>query len=544
MEGIDEQVRAGQPRHYRGPVFTGDPDRPRATAVGIRNGVVRYVGDDAGDARNAAGPGAERIDLAGRLATPGLNDAHTHPIYYGGQLANVDLQHGVSRVRDILDRVAARAGQIPAGEWISGWGYYDLLIAEGRPPTRQELDAVVPDHPVMLRDRSGHEVTTNSLGLKLAGIGRETPDPEGGIILRDADCEPTGTLVENASRPLIAAATPDITPAMLDADLRRATASFLSYGITSVGEAFITSPDMVRVYQELRADAATPAPRYNLMLSHWEMLDAAETFGLMTGFGDAWLRVGPMKFFLDGTEGQRTAKISESFSDQPDNTGMWMFPPEEYRERVLRAHLAGWQCATHSIGDAAVEETLDAYAAAQVALPRPDIRHRVEHASLLRPDLIQRLAAEAAVPVPGARFASGDYPVLLAAFGEDRLRWYQPWNALVERGIPVAVSSDAPVQSPDPALNLKAIVTSRSEFGDDVVMMPNERLPLDEVLIAYTRNGAFASHEEHIKGTIKPGMLGDLTIFDRDLFAIAADDLGEVQVALTVIDGVVVWSRE
>ncbi|CAN5509845.1 amidohydrolase [soil metagenome] len=527
-----------------GPIFTSDPNRPKATAVGIRNGIVTYVGDDAGEARQAAGPGAEQIDLAGRLATPGLIDAHCHPIYYGGQLANLDLQTGISRIQDILDRVQRRAEEVPAGDWITGWGYYVMMIAEGRPPTRYELDAVAPDHPVYLRQRSGHEAVTNSLGLNMAGITRDTPDPEGGTIVRDADGEPTGLLIENAQDPLSDAASPEVTPASIEHDLRRATDSFLSFGITSVGEANITSPEMFRAYQRLRADADTPAPRYNLMLSHWKMLQPAEEFGLMTGFGDRWLRVGTMKFFLDGTEGQRTAKVSESFADDPDNTGMWMFPPEEFRERVFRAHLAGWQCATHAIGDAAVEETLDAYAAVQAALPRPDIRHRVEHASLLRPDLIQRLMAEQVIPVPGARFASNDYPVLLAAFGKDRLRWYQPWNSLVERGIPVPVSSDAPVQSPNPIPNLKAIATSRSELDDDLMMQAEERLPLDEVLIAYTRNGAFASHEEHVKGMLREGMLGDLTVFDRDLFALEADDLDQAAVDLTIIDGVVVHRRD
>jgi predicted amidohydrolase YtcJ len=527
-----------------GPIFTSDPERPRVSAIGIRNGVILYVGDDVEDAREAAGPAAEAVDLAGRLATAGLIDAHTHPIHYGGMLANIDLQNGVTNLQVILDRVAERARQIPEGEWITGWGYYVLMMDEGRPPTRQELDSVAPNHPVALRHRSGHEAVANSLGLKLAGIDRDTPDPEGGTIDRDAGGEPTGLLIENAQHPLTEASEPDVTPEKIEADLRRATESFLSFGITSVGEANITSTEIFRAYQRLRGDAETAKPRYNLMLSHWKMLQPAEEFGLMTGFGDQWLRVGPMKFFLDGTEGQRTAKVSEPFADEPDNTGMWMFSPEEYHERVLRAHLAGWQCATHAIGDAAVEETLDTYAAAQDALPRPDIRHRVEHASLLRPDLLQRLAAESSVVVPGARFASNDYPVLLQAFGPERLRWYQPWNSLVERGIPVAVSSDAPVQSPNPMPNLKAIVTSRSELDDGRVMMPEERLPLDEVLVAYTRNGAFASHEEEVKGMLKPGMLGDLTIFGQDLFALDADDLDQATVEMTIIDGVIVHRRE
>lgn len=527
-----------------GPIFTSDPDRPRATALGIRNGLVLYVGDDVDEARDAAGPGAEEIDLAGRLATPGLIDAHTHPILYGGMLANIDLQTGVTGLEDILERVRQRAAETPAGEWVTGWGYYLPMIAEGRPPTRQELDAVAPDHPVYLRQRSGHEGVTNSLGLKLAGITRDTPDPEGGLIVRDADGEPTGLLIEQAQDMLKRASEPDVTPESIAADLRRATASFLSFGITSVGEANVTSTDMFRAYQELRTDDSTPAPRYNLMLSHWKMLEPAEQFGLMTGFGDRWLRVGPMKFFIDGTEGQRTAKVSEPFADDPDNTGMWMLAPEEFRARIVRAHVAGWQCATHAIGDAAIELTLAAYVEAQRAQPRPDIRHRIEHASLLRPDLLGRLASERVIPVPGARFASNDFPVLLAAFGTERLRWYQPWNSLYERGIPVCVSSDAPVQSPNPLPNLRAIITSLTEFGEEIVMSPEERLPLDEVLIAYTRNGAYASHEEQVKGMLRPGMLGDVTVFDRDLFSVAPEDLDKCAVDATVIDGVVVHRRE
>lgn len=263
----------------------------------------------------------------------------------------------------------------------------------------------------------------------------------------------------------------------------------------------------------------------------------------MTGFGDRWLRVGPMKFFIDGTEGQRTARMSEPFADDSDNIGMWMFDPGEFRDRVIAAHLAGWQCATHAIGDAAIEVTLDAYNAAQGTRARADIRHRIEHCSIMRPDLIERVAHEDVIPVPGARFASNDYPVLQTALGAERLRWYQPWNSLVERGVPVCVSSDAPVQSPDPIKNLWAIVTSRSETDPRQVMQPEERLPLDETLIAYTRNGAYATHEEVVKGMLREGMLADVTIFDQDLFQLEANRLDEARVDATIVDGTVVFQR-
>jgi len=527
-----------------GKVFTADDDRRWATAVGIQNGIITYVGDDADDARAAAGPGAEVTDLAGRTATPGLIDVHSHPLYYGGSLANIDLQTGVSSVQDILDRVAEAAASTPKGEWLVGWGYYSQVIAEGRPPNRQELDSVAPDHPIELRERSGHETATNSLGLKLAGYTRDTPDPVGGIIRRDENGELTGQLVENAAHPLNQAATPDRTPELDEVDLRRAIDSFLSFGITSVGEANVTDPGMFQLYQRVQRDSSVPRVRFNLMMAHAYVLEPVEAIGLQTGFGNEWLRVGPVKFFIDGTEGQRTAKISEPYADEPENTGMWMFSPDEFRERIIRSHLAGWQCAVHAIGDAAIELTLDAYRDAQDQLSRPDIRHRVEHASLLRPDLIERLAREEVIPVPGARFASNDYPVLIDRFGKERLRWYQPWNAMLERNVPVPVSSDAPVQSPDPAKNFWAIVNSRSEFDRDEVMQPEERINLEETLLAYTRNGAWASHEEHIKGMLRVGMLGDVTVFNTDLFAVDPIDLESVRADLTIVGGAVAYRRE
>ncbi|MBA2453921.1 MAG: amidohydrolase [Chloroflexia bacterium] len=527
-----------------GNVFTADDAQPSATAVAIHNGIIVYVGNDDKAAREAAGQDSEVTDLAGRSATPGLIDAHCHPLPYGDSLANIDLQTGVQSVQDILDRVREAATKTPPGQWLAGWGYYTQTIREGRPPNRRELDSVAPDHPVALTQRSGHEAATNSLGLKLGGYTRDTLDPEGGLIERDEQGELTGVLIENATHALGDAATPDVTPERAEANLRRAVESFLSFGITSVGEAHLTNSDALRLYQKVQSNKSTPRVRFNLMLAHRFALEAIETLGIETGFGSEWLRVGPMKFFLDGTEGQRTARISQPYQDDAGNTGMWMFSTDEFRERIIRAHLAGWQCAVHAIGDAAIELTLDAYRDAQRQLSRPDIRHRIEHASLLRPDLVDRLAHENVIPVPGGRFASNDYPVLIERFGAERVRWYQPWNSLLERNIPVPVSSDAPVQSPDPARNLWAIVNSRSEFDRDHIMQPEERINLEETLLAYTRNGAYASHEEHRKGTLKPGLLGDVTVFNTDLAAVDPLDLDQVRADMTIVAGEVAFRSD
>lgn len=537
-----ERFERGSVALVNGRVFTADPARPAARAIGIWRGTVAYVGDDPGAAREAAGAEAEVIDLRGRTATPGLIDAHMHPLLYGEFLEEIDLTV-VRSVADVLEAVRARASTTPAGTPITGWGYYPIAIAEGRMPTLDELERVAPGHVVILRHRSGHEATVNRRALREMGVDAGTPDPVGGYFERDASGEPTGKLVENAMAGLgrfSSAAGPDV----LDRRLRLVTDTLLSYGVTSAGEAKLSSPEVMAAYQRIQRDASRPRVRFHLMLDHWTMLEPIERTGLASRVGDHWLRANAVKFFLDGTEGQRTAKLSAPFSDDPGNTGMWMFPPEEFRERVRRAHLAGWQCAVHAIGDAAIEEALDAFLAAQAAHPRDDARHRIEHASLLRPDLIQRIAREGVIPVPGARFASNDYPVLIERFGPERLRWYQPWSALLEHNVPVAVSSDAPVQSADPTRNLWAIVTSRSEFDRELVMQPEERLTVDETLLAYTRHGAYAFHAEGHKGMLRPGMLGDVTVFSSDLHAVDPLGLDQITIDLTVVDGVVAFRHE
>lgn len=405
-------------------------------------------------------------------------------------------------------------------------------------PTLAELDAAAPEHPVALTHRSGHEVLANSVAMRLAGLTRDTPDPVGGYFEHDEQGELTGKLVENAMS-AVNDLQADPGPDEYDRMLRAVTDRLLELGITSSTEANLEDPQAFAAYQRMCADPSARRVRYNVMLGHWQMLDPGLSLGLETGFGNRWLRCGAMKFFVDGTEGMRTAKLSESFSDEAGNTGMWMFPPEEFRERVLRAHLGGWQCATHAIGDAAVELALDVYREAQEQLPRPDIRHRIEHASLLRPDLVERFAREGVVPVPGGRFASNDYQVLIERFGPERMRWYQPWNALMERNVPVAVSSDAPVQTPDPGKNLRAIVTSHAEHNPSLTMQPEERIDLGEALLAYTRNGAWASHEERVKGMLRTGMVGDVTVFNSDIFALDPDSLDTIEAALTIVDGVI-----
>lgn len=538
------RLESGSIALVNGRLFTADDARPGASAVGIWRGRVAYVGDDADQARRAAGPGAEVVDLAGRTATPGLNDAHCHPIMYAETLRDIDLSD-VKTLDELLGRVRERAAATPAGGTVFGRNYYATTIAEQRMPSARELDAVAPDHRVVLAHRSGHELVVNSAMLAAAGLNRDTPDPEGGYLERADDGTLTGLLAENAMQPVW-----DVVEAQGVSDdellglLRRASDQFLAYGITSTTDANVHGAAVMRAYLALQSDTTRPRLRYNLMLAHAESLEPALALGAMTGLGDRWLRYAAMKFFIDGTEGQRTAKVSNGFADDPGNTGMWMFSPDIFRERVLRAHLGGWQCAVHAIGDEAVELTLDAYRDAQKQLPRPDIRHRIEHASLLRPDLIDRFASEGVIPVPGARFASNDYQVLSARFTPEQLRWYQPWNALLERNVPVAISSDAPVQSPDPARNLRAVVTSLAEHDTRIVMQPEERISLAETLLCYTRHGAWSTHQEREKGMLRVGMLGDVTVFNTDLFALDPMVLDTVRADLTIVDGVVMHRAE
>lgn len=541
MENWKHQSPVGDIIFVNGRVITGDMVSPVGnTGVAIRAGKIAAVGSDA-DVLAWRGPGVEVVDLKGRAIAPGLNDAHCHPMYIGLSLAEIDARTPPNvSVSDIVARVRERVGETPAGQWVLASGYDQARLAEQRHPNRHDLDAVSPDHPVMMMRACHHIGVVNSHALRLAGIDRNTADPEGGMIDRDEHGEPTG-VVREAALMLIRNVIPEPTVEQIKAAIVAAGNSYLAKGVTSFAEAGIYRAEAMQAYSELRREDNLPVRTYLMMMID-QTLDDLIALGIRTGFGDEWLRIGPAKFFIDGSIGGRTARMSKPYEGETDNVGLWMDEDTEaVKARFIRAHKAGFQCCAHAIGDAAITLLLDAYEEALAEQPRPDHRHRIEHCSIIDYDIVQRIQRIGAVPIPGTTFLYSFKNAYVQNLGMDRLRYSYGMNTFYEHGIVAAASTDAPVVDISATIGLQTMMTRRSEEGD--VIWEEERVSLDEAVRAYTYNGAYASFEEQIKGRLAPGMLGDAVVFETDITQVDANSVGAVQVDMTIADGRVVYER-
>ncbi len=436
------------------------------------------------------GPRTRVVDLAGATVLPGFNDAHAHVVYYGLTRFGADLS-GARSVAEIAQRLKAHARVLKPAEWQLGMGYRADELAERRQPHRRELDRVTGRRPAFIDERGGHSRVANSAALAAAGVTAETPNPHGGRIGRDPDGSPDGLLLEAAMR-LVADVQPSAGLERRKQGVLQAQRLLLSRGITSVGAAVNRGfADDLRAYEEL-AEGGRLRVRVNEFLS-WELLEATSGLGIRAGFGGALLRAGPVKVFVDGGA-ERVAMRSGG--------GTWRTTPAELHELVIRATVAGLQVAAHAIGDAAIEAMCDAVEAAG----GEHMRHRVEHCTICPPDLQARLARLRMVAVMqpmAARFGR----VASALFFPVRDRTHlAPHARLLRAGVPVAFSSDLPVSpDPNPWPGIQIAV-------DDQV----NGISLLAALRAYTAGGAFASFEESEKGTLEPGMLADLQVYDQD----------------------------
>lgn len=521
---------------HGGPILTMDPSHPVVEAVLVENGRVAEVGDSAFRSDSAT----DDIDLKGRLACPGLDDAHAHIMGVG--FAQLQLDLGVdaaSSIETIKSMIGHSTANQPSGSWIVGQGYDQASLQERRHPTRADLDQVSADHPVLLWRSCHHVAVANTVALRLAGITSSTPDPPDGTIDRDERGEPTGVLRESAATSL-AGLQPEATEEEISDALVRGGMEFRKHGVTSATEAGIRRKEEFRAYQKLWAAGELPLRSYLMMIID-ETLDELISLGISTGFGDDWLRIGPAKLFSDGSIGGRTARTRQPYEDDPTNYGIWMISPDEIQEKVVRAHTAGFQVGVHAIGDAAVETVLDAYDAAHRSAPRRDTRHRIEHCSLVDDRLIERIAERGVIPIPGTTFLHYMRPVYLQNLGSERVRFAYAMKTFGERGIVAAASSDAPVVPVDPLLGIKTMVTRTDRLGNPI--WPEEAVSVEDALRAYTWNSAYASFSESNKGSIRPGKLGDMTIFGTDLREVSPGDLAKQVVDYTIADGQVVYER-
>jgi predicted amidohydrolase YtcJ len=522
-----------------GHVMTVDPLKPVASAVAIRAGRVIHVGSD-DEARAAGGPRAEVIDLRGRTATPGLNDAHAHPMMVGQALTDLDVSpEKVGSVDGISRAIKSRLTGMKPGDWVLGRGYDQARMADQRHPNRLDLDAASPDNPVFLYRACHHIAAVNSVALRLAGVTADTRDPEGGTIDRDEHGEPTGVLRESAI-----ALVRDHMPAPTEDGIMRALElagrAFLRTGVTSTVEAGIRLPREMAAYQRLRARGNLLVRTYLMMMID-ETLDHMAGLGIRTGFGDDRLRIGPAKIFLDGSIGGRTSRMRQPFEGEAENVGLWMEPPDQMKAKVIKAHSLGFQVGVHAIGDAAIDLILDSYEEAQQKFPRQNTRHRIEHCSIVDFETVQRIKRAGAVPIPGTSFLYYFTSAYLQNLGPKRLRYSVGTRTYANQGIIAAASTDSPVVPVSATVGLGMMMSRIDINGQEI--WPEEIVDLDTAVRAYTWNGAYASFEEDIKGSLENGKLGDVCVFETDLRDVNPGDIKDVAVDLTISEGRVAYDR-
>jgi len=536
-----------------GTLLTMDPTRPRATALAVAGGRIVAVGD--GDELRRHLDAERIVSLQGRTVVPGFHDAHNHMPSFGLGLADIPLSSPpVASVEDILRAVKARAATRPPGSWVIGGGYDQNKLAEGRHPRATELDAVAPDHLVWLRHNSGHMCVVGGRVLEAIGIDG-VQVPEGGVVERDADGRPTGLLQEQAQALVRSLVYPYPEAELVEA-IAQASAQYLREGLTSVQEAGVggglvaRSPVELSAWQEARRQGRLGV-RATLMVAAEALHDlphAADDdngfgldLGIRTGWGDEWLRIGAVKVFSDGSLIGRTAAMSGDFEGEPGNRGFFQMDVEQLRRVIVRAHRAGWQVATHAIGDRAIATVLDIYEEALAVHPRADHRHRIEHCGVCRPEDVHRLAALGVIPVPQGHFIGEIGDGMLAALGPQRSPWCYRQRSFLEAGLPLPGSSDRPVVNGAPLLGIHDVVNQRTASGRP--FNPTEALTPEEAIRCYTLNSARAAFREVDLGSLEPGKLADFAVLSADPTAIAPEGLATVEVLATVVGGGVAHDR-
>lgn len=522
---------------YHGVIHTGDPTVPRAEAVAIRGSRVLTVGPREEVLASVAGT-PDEVDLCGRCVVPGLVDAHLHFELSAFAWQQVDAE--APTLEEVQRRVAERAATVPPGTWILGWGWNQNLWG-GAFPDHRSLDAVAPDHPVFLSAKSGHAGWANACAMRTAGLDRASQVEADGEILRDANGEPTGVLLESAQE-LVTRAIPE--PTLEDAMTAMAAAQerALSLGLTGVhdldGSRSLAAWQLLRQQgrQRLRVWKSLPAP----------LLDQALALGLRSGLGDEWLRLGGVKLFADGALGPRTAWMLAPYEGEPDNRGMPLHDPAELAETMRRASAGGLSVLVHAIGDRANREVLGALAEVRREEARrggPRLRHRIEHVQLLHPDDLGRLAELDLIASMQPIHATSDMAMADRYWGERTAGAYA-FRSLLARGTALAFGSDSPVETISPLAGIHAAITRRRADGTpgEAGWRPEERLTVEAALAAYTAGPAHASGEEADKGALTPGRLADLVVLDRDLAAIPSMEIRELRVLGTMIGGAWAWT--
>ena len=534
---------------YRnGNIYTVDADFTVASALAIKGDKLVYVGDEAG-VEAYIGPNTKVVDLGGNTVIPGLVEGHMHVAGLGSSLMNLDCFWMPKQT--ILDLVAAAAEQAEPGEWIQGRGWMNTVWEDTNYPTKEELDAVAPNNPVFLTRACGHMGWANSMAIEMAGLTKDTPNPQGGEYLKNADGELLGCMTDTAMNP-IKALIPELTIEQQREGLLRAQAQLFSYGLTSAMDAGNSLEVYEQVFMPLYESGQLKLRVYG-MISHTaadnetaEYLKAhpidPETY---TPLYNNHLSLRCVKMFADGSLGARSAAMLEDYSDREGHIGDYRYTQEEIDPIVKVAYDAGYQIATHAIGDGANHQVINAYEAAIKANPREDHRLRIEHFQIVAPDDIDRALSLGILPSMQTTHATSDMLVAEDRVGPERIKTSYAWRTILDKGGIIPNGSDAPVELVNPYHGLYAAVTRRDRLGSpDGGWYAEQCMTREEALRSFTNWSSYAEFNEDIKGSLEVGKLADFAVIDRDYMTCPVEDIKDIQVLTTVSGGEVVYTKD
>jgi len=504
--------------------------------------IVATGGSD--DIRRLSGPETQTIDLKGRTTIPGLTDTHVHLAEKGtAEMELVDCRDfytDVHSISDILQRLANAAANLPKGSWLVAHGspMQDFRLKDKRFPDKNDLDRALPDHLVSI-SFCAHITIGNSKALAAAKITRDTPDPAGGHITKDAQTgEPTGELHERAQL-ILKKVAPDFNYLQLKDGIVFALNQCLERGVTTVHD-IVRSGEPTRAYQEIYREGRMHA-RVSILPRVIESMIESKSLielGLITGFGNEWLRVGGVKMSIDGGITGRNACFYDPYEDDEHNHGIIRIQQDELNETVRKCHDAGLRCCVHAIGDRAFDMALNAYESAIEKSPRKDHRHRIEHMGnwLATQERMQRMVRSGLVAIPNISIGYYVGDAILDCVGEKRLTKAFPFRTLLKNGVIIAGGSDSPGYWPvDPLRDIAACVSRKMRWGE--VWVPEERITVSEAFAMHTTTASWVGFEENDKGTLEVGKLADIAVLAEDPFEIQPERIKDLKVEMTIVGG-------
>jgi hypothetical protein len=512
-------------------VLTMDDAMPRAEAFAVKHGRFLAIGSNA-DIRNITTSRTTVIDAGGMTVVPGFIDTHCHPSGVNELYGVVVTAHRTKA--DLIDALRRKVAETPAGFWVQGQLFDDTKLTDATPLDRHDLDRASTTHPIAVNHRGGHTTWYNSKALDLAGITRATPDPEHGRFFRDAAGELTGRAAE-AARGVVNRAgqrerfTPEQQRERNRQGMRHISSLLAAAGLTTVHDAG-AGPDRIRAYEDAHAQGELRHRAYLMIRGAYEPLRNA---GVHTGFGNEWIRIGGVKYGADGSASERTMRMSTPYVGTDDH-GILTMTQEEIHERVEDAHRNNWQVGIHANGDVTIDMVLQAYERVLAQWPHPDRRHRIEHCSLVNPDLLRRIKATGTIPTPFWTYVYY-HGEKWSQYGDDKMRWMFAHRSFLDSGIRVPGASDYGPGPFEPLMAIQSMVTRRDYRGRE--WGPNQRVTVDEALRIATMNGSFASYEEREKGSISAGKLADFVMLERDPHDVDPDTIKDIPIARTVAGG-------